>query len=128
MLLRVGTGPECPEGVAFQAPPGSQASARGEAKDSARLSSRDAGLLEPPKISSLRLLSGHSGLVLTLSNAVHTSLSSPCLLVVDTSVHAIRRGEGAQRKLCRDPRCCPRGKPGCRGTYGAEQGGMGCIA
>ena len=35
-------------GVAFQAPPGSQASSRGEAKDSALLSSRDAGLLEPP--------------------------------------------------------------------------------
>ena len=36
-------------GVAFQAPPGSQASSRGEAKDSALLSSRDAGLLEPPE-------------------------------------------------------------------------------
>ena len=35
-------------GVAFQAPPGSQASSRGEAKDSALLSSRDAALLEPP--------------------------------------------------------------------------------
>ena len=34
-------------GVAFQAPPGSQASSRGEAKDSALLSSRDTGLLEP---------------------------------------------------------------------------------
>ena len=34
---------------AFQAPPGSQASSRGEAKDSALLSSRDAGLLEPPE-------------------------------------------------------------------------------
>ena len=32
-------------GVAFQAPPGSQASSRGEAKDSALLSSRDAGLM-----------------------------------------------------------------------------------
>ena len=30
-------------GVAFQAPPGSQASSRGEAKDSALLSSRDEG-------------------------------------------------------------------------------------
>ena len=30
----------------FQAPPGSQASSRGEAKDSALLSSRDAGLLD----------------------------------------------------------------------------------
>ena len=36
-------------GVAFQAPPGSQASSRGEAKDSALLLSRDAGLLEPPE-------------------------------------------------------------------------------
>ena len=36
-------------GVAFQAPPGSQASSRGQAKDSALLSSRDAGLLEPPE-------------------------------------------------------------------------------
>ena len=36
-------------GVAFQAPQGSQASSRGEAKDSALLSSRDAGLLEPPE-------------------------------------------------------------------------------
>ena len=32
-------------GVALQTPPGSQASPRGEAKDSALLSSRDAGLL-----------------------------------------------------------------------------------
>ena len=32
-----------------QAPPASQASSRGEAKDSALLSSRDAGLLEPPE-------------------------------------------------------------------------------
>ena len=30
-------------------PPGSQASTRGEAKDAALLSSRDAGLLEPPE-------------------------------------------------------------------------------
>ena len=36
-------------GVAFQAPSGSQASSRWEAKDSALLSSRDAGLLEPPE-------------------------------------------------------------------------------
>ena len=34
-------------GVAFQTHPGSQASSRGEAKDSALLSSRDADLLEP---------------------------------------------------------------------------------
>ena len=36
-------------GVAFQAPPGSQTSSRGEAKDSALLSSRDKDLLEPPE-------------------------------------------------------------------------------
>ena len=35
-------------GVAFQAPSGSQASSRGEAKDSAVLTSRNADLLEPP--------------------------------------------------------------------------------
>ena len=38
---------ERPRASFFQAPPGSQASSRGEAKDSALLSSRDAGLLEP---------------------------------------------------------------------------------
>ena len=35
-------------GVAFQDPPGCQASSRGEAKNSAVLPSRDADLLEPP--------------------------------------------------------------------------------
>ena len=39
-------------------------------------------------ISSLRLSSGHSGLVLTLSNSAHTSLFSPHLLVGDVSVWA----------------------------------------
>ena len=39
-------------------------------------------------ISSLRLPSWHSGLAPTLSNAAHTSLSSPHLLVVDASVWA----------------------------------------
>ena len=42
------------------------------------------GLLS--QVSSLRLPSGHSGPVLTLSNAAGTSLSSPCLLVADLSV------------------------------------------
>ena len=37
-------------------------------------------------ISSLRLLSGHSGPVPTLSHAARTSLTSPNLLVVDASV------------------------------------------
>ena len=36
-------------GVALQTPPGSQASPRGEAKDSALLSSHDVNLLEPPE-------------------------------------------------------------------------------
>ena len=35
--------------------------------------------------------------------------------------HAIRRGEGAQRKRCRDPRCSPRGNPACRGTFGGRR-------
>ena len=39
-------------------------------------------------VSSLRLSSGHSGQVLTLSNAARTSLSSPHLLVGDASVWA----------------------------------------
>ena len=37
---------------------------------------------------SLRLPSRHSGLVLTLSNAAHSSVFSPRLLVVDTSIWA----------------------------------------
>ena len=40
-------------------------------------------------VSSLRLSSGHSGQVLTLSNAARTSLFSPRLLVADTSFWAI---------------------------------------
>ena len=39
-------------------------------------------------VSSLRLPSGNSGPVLTLSNAAHASLSSPRLLVADGSVWA----------------------------------------
>ena len=38
------------------------------------------------QVSSLRLPSGHSGWVLTLSNAAHTSLSSPHLLVADAGI------------------------------------------
>ena len=37
-------------------------------------------------VSSLRLPSGHSGPVLTLSNGAPDSLFSPCLLVVDASI------------------------------------------
>ena len=40
------------------------------------------------QVSSLRLPLGHSGLVLTLSNAAHASLPSPCLLVADAGVCA----------------------------------------
>ena len=39
---------------------------------------------------------------------------------IDSPV-AIRRGEGAQRKRCRDTRCCPRGNPACRGTFGGRR-------
>ena len=42
------------------------------------------GLLS--QVSSLRLASGHLGMVLTLSNAVHASLPSPRLLVADAGV------------------------------------------
>ena len=40
------------------------------------------------RVSSLRLSSGHSGQVLTLSSAARASLFSPCLLVADASVWA----------------------------------------
>ena len=38
------------------------------------------------QVNSLRLPSGHSGLVLTLSNTAHTSLPRPYLLVVGAGV------------------------------------------
>ena len=38
---------------------------------------------------------------------------------IDSPV-AIRRGEGAQMKRLRDPRCSPRGNPACRGTFGGR--------
>ena len=44
------------------------------------------GLLS--QVSSLRLPSGYSGLVLTLSNAAHASLPSPGLLVANVGVCA----------------------------------------
>ena len=44
------------------------------------------GLID--QVNSLRLSSGHSGLVLTLSNAACASLLSPHLLVVDVSIWA----------------------------------------
>ena len=40
------------------------------------------------QVNSLRLPSGHSGLVLTLSNAAHTSLPSPRLLVAGAGICA----------------------------------------
>ena len=40
------------------------------------------------QVSSLRLPLGHSGPVLSLSNAAHTSLPSPCFLVADAGVCA----------------------------------------
>ena len=40
------------------------------------------------QVNSLRLPSGHSGMVLILSNAAHASLPSPLLLVGDTVVYA----------------------------------------
>ena len=40
------------------------------------------------QVTSLRLPSGHSGLVLTLSNAARASLPSPCLLVVGAGICA----------------------------------------
>ena len=40
---------------------------------------------------------------------------------MDASPVAIRRGEGAQRKQCRGPRCSPRGNPACRGTFAQKQ-------
>ena len=50
------------------------------------LASPQFGLLS--QVSSLRLPSGHSDPVLTLSNAAWASLFSPCLLVADASVWA----------------------------------------
>ena len=47
-------------------PPGSQASSRGEAKDSALLSSRDAALLEPPERQS------PSGMVAVLNSTLES--------------------------------------------------------
>ena len=42
------------------------------------------GLLAQVRL--LRLPSGHSGLVLTVSSAARTSLPSPCLLVADVGI------------------------------------------
>ena len=57
------------------------------------------GLLS--QVSSLRLPSGHSGLVFTLSNAARASLSSSCLLVVDVSVWAaVPLGVAVKHIIC----------------------------
>ena len=55
------------------------------------------GLLS--QASSLRLPSGHSGLVLILSNTAHSSLSLPCLLVGDVSIWAAAPLEVAARHI-----------------------------
>ena len=47
---------------------------------------------------------------------------------IDSPV-AIRRGEGAQMKWCRDPRCFPRGNPVCQGiSGGCKKGVRYCFA
>ena len=51
-------------------------------------------------VSSLRLSSGHSGQVLILKHAACTSLSSPCLLVVDVSIWATSLVLVVRRSLC----------------------------
>ena len=53
------------------------------------------GLL--PQVSSLRLPSGHSGQILTLSNAARASLPSPRLLVVDGCGHLHCFSSGSYR-------------------------------
>ena len=64
-------------------------------------------------VSSLRLSSGHSDPVLTLSNAAHASLFSPCLLVADASVWATSPlGVAIRRIFCGvfffpSQLCCP---------------------
>ena len=71
------------------------------------------GLLSP--VSSLRLSSGHSGPVLTLSSAACTSLSSPLLLVADVSSWATSPlGVVVRRVICgfylfifSSQLCCP---------------------
>ena len=53
-------------------------------------------------VSSLRLSSGHSGMVPTLSNAAHASLFSPRLLVADASVWATSLlGVAIRHVICR---------------------------
>ena len=47
-------------------------------------------------------------------------MSIESLMLIASPV-AIRRGEGAQRKRCRVPRCSPRGNPACRGTFGGRR-------
>ena len=51
------------------------------------------------QVSSFRLPSGHSGPVLTLSNAARASLPSPCLLVVD-AVSVLLLRWGSYRRAC----------------------------
>ena len=65
-------------------------------------------------VSSLRLSSGHSGPVLTLSNAAHASLFSPHLLVAFASIWATPLGVAVRRVICgfylfifSSQLCCP---------------------
>ena len=52
------------------------------------------------QVSSFGLPSGHSGLVLTPSNAAHASLPSPRLLVGDASVWAALLGVAVRHVIC----------------------------
>ena len=67
---------------------------------------RDHGIAIPQsgllsQASSLRLPSGHSGLVINLSNATCASLSRPRLLMGDASVWAVALlGVSARRVIC----------------------------
>ena len=82
-------------GVAFQAPPGSQASSRREAKDSALLSSRDAGLLEPPERPLFDPMDYSPP-----GSSVHWILQARIQEWVATQT---RRGLTLLSQLCRDP-------------------------
>ena len=101
--------PEMPQGMAIPKdhPPGSQASSRGEAKDSALLSSRDAGLLEPPDWPQ--------------GSPASSSVSQRELWVALESLQGIEsssrlgpmQGTQVQSLVQEDPTCCRATKPTC---------------